>query len=89
MSEEKKSGGFFHFVWKCMITLVMFYGVAYVLGYDKVFLGFLENTIVPGFQNTIEPALKIAKSAGAAAIDAAHKTKAEVSSNVSKGDVNE
>lgn len=71
MSEEKKGNAVFSFIWKCMITLAMFYGIAYGLGYDQAVLNYIHNTVVPEMGNTLAPMADKAKVLAGEAADLA------------------
>ena len=71
MSEEKKGNAVFSFIWKCMITLAMFYGIAYGLGYDQALLNYIHNTVVPEMGNTLAPMADKAKVLAGEAADLA------------------
>lgn len=95
MSEENKGGGFFSFIWKCMITFLMFYGIAYALGYDQKLLEFLKNDVIPDMQEKIiKPATEkakviateaavIAKEKGGEALEIGKKAAREAASDLS------
>lgn len=73
MSEEKKSGGFFHFIWKCLVTFAMVYGIAYAIGYDKQLLGFLSNSVLPEMKNTVAPVAQKARAIAGGAVRVAEE----------------
>lgn len=72
----------FSFIFKAVITLLLFFGIAYYFGYGKTFIDFFKLKVVPTFKEVVSPAVNVAKDAAEVGVDAAKRAAEKVEMKV-------